>query len=134
MKIIFTFVLILFLSNFVAYSQSGLNAMNVKIDSLPNNSLQFSYPRVDLEDLAKNVQEVYTPEMVKNNVEGKVIIRVLVDYDGEILKNKIITSPSEEMSLLALSALKKSKITPAYKDGNPIGAWANFPIEFKIKR
>ena len=88
-------------------------------------------PMVDMALLQKNI--VY-PEMArKAGIEGKVMVRVLIDQQGKVLKTEIETSVNKDLDQAAIRAIKKTKFAPAMKDNKPVKFWVTIPVMFKLK-
>ena len=88
-------------------------------------------PMADMALLQKNV--VY-PEMArKGGIEGKVIVRALIDKKGKVLKTEIEKSDSKILDQSAINAIRKTKFTPATKDNKPFKFWVTIPVMFKLK-
>jgi len=87
-------------------------------------------PQVDLGELQRNV--VFPKIARRAGIEGKVIIRVLIDKLGKVKKFKIQYSDNSMLDSAAINAVKMTKFTPAIKDGKAILAWVTIPINFKL--
>jgi periplasmic protein TonB len=87
--------------------------------------------QVDLGELQKKIEY---PEVARRaGIEGKVIVRVLVDPNGRVKKAVIQQSDSQMLNTAALDAVKKSVFTPAIQNGKPILCWVSIPIQFRLK-
>jgi protein TonB len=83
--------------------------------------------------LKKNTQY---PEMARRaQIEGKVIVRVLVGKDGRPKPGKIkIEDTSNEMfNQAAIDAVMKTPFTPAIQNGQPIEVWVTVPMNFQLR-
>lgn len=89
-------------------------------------------PGVDINAISRNV--IYPEEAIKEGIEGKVIIKVLVLKDGSI-KNPIVEySDNSKLNQSAIDAIMLLKtITPAEQKGKPVDCWVSIPINFKLK-
>lgn len=88
-------------------------------------------PGVDLAALQNYL--IYPEKAKKDGIEGRVILRVLVDTDGSVRKALIQHSDSKLLNQAAIDAVKETKFTPALKNGKPIMVWVSIPINFKLK-
>jgi len=80
-----------------------------------------------------NPAPLYPPLAKSRNIEGKVVLEVLVSDQGEALKVKIISSSgSTLLDDSAYDAVKNWKFIPAQKFGKNVDATILIPIEFKI--
>lgn len=82
-------------------------------------------------DALKN--RVVYPELAKRNgVEGKVIVRVLVDKTGRPKKTLIDYSDNKILERAAVDAVMATSFSPAIQNKNPIAVWVSIPVEFKL--
>ena len=89
-------------------------------------------PKVDLAKLQKLV--VYPDLALKAEIEGRVIVRILVDSTGNVRKIVIEDSDNVILNDAAVDAIKKyGKFSPAIFKGKPIICWVSIPITFRIK-
>ncbi|MDQ1265773.1 MAG: periplasmic protein TonB [Bacteroidota bacterium] len=88
-------------------------------------------------DLAKIQNKIVYPEIARRaGIEGKVILRVMVQKDGRIKKDRIIVeySDSQLLNEAAIQAIKDYGVaTPAVQNGQPIAVWVSIPLVFKLK-
>lgn len=78
---------------------------------------------------------LYPPLARRFRMEGKVILRVLVDVDGKPLQ-VIVSSSSGHIELDKVAqkqVLAHWRFRPATQNGQPSQAWANIPIVFKLQ-
>lgn len=88
-------------------------------------------PGVDLEKLQKLV--IYPLIAYVADIEGRVIVRVLVNKSGKVLKRFIESSDHELLNKAALDAIDKyGYFTPAVQNGKKITCWVSIPVTFKI--
>ncbi|HRP01721.1 MAG TPA: energy transducer TonB [Candidatus Kapabacteria bacterium] len=89
-------------------------------------------PGVDLGKLQKSI--VYPDLARRANVEGRVVVRVLVGSDGRARKYFIESSDHELLNQAALDAIKNYGLfTPAIQNGNAITCWVSIPITFRLR-
>jgi protein TonB len=79
------------------------------------------------------VKPVY-PEMArKAGLEGRVVVRVLIDKDGKPQKAQVIKSTGiEAFEEVAIDAVMKSSYSPAIQNGRPVKCWMTIPIKFSL--
>jgi TonB family protein len=89
-------------------------------------------PGVDLVKLQKIIKY---PELARRaGVEGKVIIRVLVDEKGKARRQLIEFSDNELLNQAAMDAVNEyGAFTPAIQNAQPIMCWVSIPIQFKLR-
>ena len=79
------------------------------------------------------VQPTYPPEAFRAGEEGTVLVRVDVDASGNPTNVDVARrSGSRELDRAALDAVRKWRFDPAIKDGKPVAASAEVPVEFKL--
>jgi len=61
-----------------------------------------------------------------------VYIQVYLDESGKVVKSLVIKSAGELLDNAALSAIKKTRFTPAIVNGKPVKAKIVVPIFFKL--
>ena len=77
----------------------------------------------------------YPKELLSDSIEGRSIIQILVDEQGNIASTKILRSSHP---LLDAEALRIVRIMPCWKPardlrhGEPIKGYFTFPIQFKL--
>ena len=84
-----------------------------------------------LESINKNVH--YTEIARRLDIQGKVIIGILVDKTGNIVESEILKSLFPELDMIALNAVKQVKFNPGLQRGKPVNVRMVIPIVFKLK-
>jgi periplasmic protein TonB len=82
-------------------------------------------------DTLSNVLEY--PEMAKRaGIEGKVTIRALIGRDGQVWKMEILKSSNSIFEKPATKTIQKLHYLPALKNGEPVQAWIEQEIIYKL--
>lgn len=77
---------------------------------------------------------VYPAELEKNNIEGSVYIKAMIDTNGAVVKAVINkTSGYKEFDLSALKAAKKNRFTPALYEQKPVAMWICYKVNFELE-
>jgi len=77
---------------------------------------------------------VYPETARKTGVEGRVVVNIHIDVNGNVTEAKIQQSLGENgCNEAAINALKSVKWEPAKQDGNPVSVWIGVPVVFKLK-
>jgi protein TonB len=84
-----------------------------------------------LASIIKNIH--YTELAMRLDIEGKVVIEILVNKNGEISEAAVVKSVFPELDLIALNAVKQAKFTPGLQRGKPVKVRMTIPIVFKLK-
>ena len=73
------------------------------------------------------------PEVAREaNIEGKVVVRILVGKDGKYLKHRIIKKAHPMLAEAVGNHISKLKFTPALQGNQPIKFWVNVPFNFQL--
>jgi protein TonB len=83
-----------------------------------------------IEQIIKNV--VYPKVAKEAGIEGKVLIKAIVDEKGNVIKTEVEKSVNKDLDEAAIDAVKKTKFTPALKDDKPIETTITIPIMFRL--
>ena len=104
----------------------------MKIEDLKKLAQEESvpYPEGGFEKIQENLK---VPRIVKEGkISGTIVINVKVDEKGKILHTKFVTLlMNKKCNAAALNVIKSVNWKPAKKDGEPITAEVDVPIEFK---
>lgn len=82
-------------------------------------------------ELAKGI--VYPEEAKKNNIEGKVLVQVYIDENGNVVETEIIKSVGYGCDEVAANAIKNVKFKPAMQHGQKVKSMVVIPIMFKLQ-
>ena len=80
----------------------------------------------------RRVRPEYTEEMLANEVEGVVRVKILVDIDGKVKKAKALNDPGFGAAKQALEACLKMEFKPAMRGDQPVAVWIVVPIRFVL--
>lgn len=76
----------------------------------------------------------YPEAAAQNGVQGRVVVRFIVEKDGSISNPEISNSVDKDLDKEAMRLVNKMpKWQPAKKNGLPARSYYNFPVTFKIK-
>ena len=79
----------------------------------------------------QRIQPVY-PELAKKaGVEGKVVVKVLVDTNGEVEDAKMVKS-NPLLDEAALTAARQYKFTPAMQRDKKVKVWVSISFNFRL--
>lgn len=75
----------------------------------------------------------YPPRAKSKEIEGYVVMSLLINKQGKVEKAKVIeSSPQGIFDNSALRSIKRWNFEPAYFNGKPVKAWANQTIRFEM--
>ncbi len=67
-----------------------------------------------------------------NNIEGQVVVRVLVDKTGHPVKFAVQHSDNKLLEKAAAEAVMNTTFTPAIQNQNPVQLWISIPVTFQL--
>jgi periplasmic protein TonB len=95
----------------------------------------FDTPPAPVGGLTAIMQNVTYPKAaMKDGIEGKVLLAVVVDAAGHTKSASVQQSVRKDLDEAALKAIKKSEWIPAQKDGKPVACTIIVPIQFKLEK
>ncbi len=106
----------------------------VVVDTDPNPNdfiIVEEEPRpVNMDDIKKLIGY---PAMAKEaEIEGKVIVRVLVDKTGKYRKHVVLKDPHPILTKAVEKSLGNLQFTPGIQGGQPIKVWVTIPFDFAL--
>jgi periplasmic protein TonB len=82
----------------------------------------------------KKVDPAYPAELIRDKVEGTVILYAIIHSDGSIGEIKVLSSLEEKLDESAAKALARWKFAPGMKNGQAIDLEAVVQIPFKVRK
>ncbi|MEM6345038.1 MAG: energy transducer TonB [Bacteroidota bacterium] len=122
---------------FFNFSLIGQTEEKASEASKPAEKQEFIYaekePQVlNMGDVAAKIEY---PQLARDaGIEGIVIVRVLVDEEGNYEKHKFIEKIHPILSDQVEAHVHELKFSPALQDGKPIKFWVNIPFGFKLTK
>jgi TonB family protein len=83
-------------------------------------------------DLLRMQAPVYPPLAREANIEGTVLLRVLVSKEGKVL-NTIVLSGNPILAEAARTAAFTALFKPALQQHKPVSVWVQLPVVFSLK-
>ena len=85
-----------------------------------------------IEFISENLE--YPEEAKKKNIEGRVTIKFIVNKDGDVVNEQVVSSPDPLLTKAALEVVRK---LPKWKPGengkgDKVNVYFNLPINFKM--
>ncbi len=81
---------------------------------------------------ALDIKRFYPPAALKNQFEGDVVLRLLIDSDGTIAKVEIVSDPGEGLGPAAARAVRQLRFSPGKVNGEAVATTIPFTIRFVI--
>ena len=77
----------------------------------------------------------YPKEALRNNVQGKCILKFVVTKIGTIGKIKIVRSLSQECDEEAKRVVRTlPEFFPGRQNGRPVNVWYTLPVNFRLSK
>ena len=83
-------------------------------------------------NMIDQINPIYPEEALKNGIEGKVYVKILISKEGVPKKAVVIKSDNEIFNQSAIDAAMKYKFTPALQSGKPVALWVLMPFKFEL--
>lgn len=80
----------------------------------------------------KRVKPEYTPEMLKNSIEGVIKVKILVDIDGKVKKAIALNGLGYDSKKVAVDACFAMEFQPAMRGKEAVAVWIIIPIRFVL--
>ncbi|MXX12138.1 MAG: TonB family protein [Gemmatimonadetes bacterium] len=80
-----------------------------------------------------SVVPVHPEKALRDNLEGKVFLKFMVNVDGSVSDVKVLrTIGSEVFQKAAIDAISQFRFKPAEHNGKPVSIWMTQPISFRL--
>jgi protein TonB len=77
----------------------------------------------------------YPTVAMKNNIEGRVILQLVVTKTGKVGEVKVVRSIDPDLDSEAVRLCKSlPDFIPGRKNGQAVNVWYTLPVQFKIRR
>ncbi|PTX94362.1 energy transducer TonB [Opitutus sp. ER46] len=90
----------------------------------------FAQSKVEPPVPVRTVQPTYPNDLRREGVMGVVVIKCVIDQQGNVTEPEVEKSSNAGFDRAALDAVKRWKFKPAKQDGNPIAQKVSIPIKF----
>jgi len=82
---------------------------------------------------ALNLRKYYPAAAKRKGFEGDVVLRLLVDADGTVVKADVVSDPGEGLGPAAIqAALHELRFTPPKVNGVPVATTIPFTLHFTL--
>ena len=82
----------------------------------------------------KNIIRPKYPEIAKQaGIEGTVILKLLVDVSGKVLKVRVLKGLAKDLDEAAVKAAYATTFYPAKQRDKPVKVWVSYPIKFILE-
>lgn len=103
------------------------------LDSLPRTDAFYEREPIplNLAEVRRNMD--YPLALIEKDIEGKVVVKLLVSQTGMIEKYEILNSTHPDFTKAVLKQLDALRFSPGMIDGQNVKAWVILPFGFKLK-
>lgn len=84
--------------------------------------------------ILERVSPEYPATGLAEGIEGGVVLKILIDEDGNPLKVVVTKSLRPDFDQAATNVAKRTRFSPATRFGRPAKSWVTFPVRFKLNR
>lgn len=125
-------------SSAVTGSGAPANSIAATSSSLPPSAAPAAAPAasgtgvIQAPKLIASPPPVYPSNARSSNVEGVVVLDLLVDETGKVTQAKIVSGPAL-LQLAAVEAVHSWKYQPARQDGRPVAQHTQVTINFRLR-
>jgi len=106
-------------------SGTSKNGVAVYVEKMPSPNFNLS------EYLSENIK--YPQTAIEKNIQGKVIVKFVVNEDGHISNAEVIRGVSKELDAEALRVVSAMPDwNPGIQDGKKVSVYFTQPISFKL--
>lgn len=83
--------------------------------------------------LLREVKPEYTEEARRRNVEGDVVLEIVVRRDGSVGDVKVVQGLGGGLDRRAIDAVRQWQFSPAKRFGSPVDVLVEVAVEFKLR-
>lgn len=112
-------------------------SLHAQQDSTLEEPSPDAFIRVSEEPKPLNLQKIvnkmgYPEEARKQKIEGQVIVRVMLDKEGNYQKHVIVRRAHPLLVQAVEEHISMIKFSPAIQDNKPVQFWMNIPFNFRL--
>lgn len=83
--------------------------------------------------LLREVRPDYTEEARQRNIEGEVVLEIVVRQDGSVGDIKLIDGLGSGLNERAIAAVRQWRFSPAQRRGAPVDVLVEVAVEFRLR-
>jgi TonB family protein len=83
--------------------------------------------------ILREVKADYTEEARRRNIEGEVVLEIVVRRDGSVGDVKLLNGLGSGLNDRAIAAVKQWRFSPAKRLGSPVDVIVEVAVEFKLR-
>ena len=109
---------------------------------VPNNTVEQLSPEPEKElvlgqgnapSYARFFPPEYPPKARRMNIQGRVLLRVLVNKEGRAAAVEVVESTHPDFTRAARKSAQRSSYVPMKRTGQPAEAWVIIPFHFQLR-
>lgn len=123
-----------------AVSQGVLELREIRtkavLPEIPHAEGEFDIDQVTAPRVKRDVKPKYTREAMAAQIEGEVLLRVVVLPDGRVGSVRVLRSldPDYGLDAEAIAAARQWRFTPGTRDGAPVSVWVTLALSFSLRK
>jgi TonB family protein len=79
------------------------------------------------------VKPDYTEEARRRNLEGEVVLEIVVRRDGSVGNMRLLHGLGGGLDQRAMDAVRRWRFAPARRHGTPVDVLVEVAVEFKVR-
>jgi protein TonB len=88
----------------------------------------------DMPRLKSEVRIPYPPQAKAANIQGPVVMTLLIDASGQVREAKVVQGPGYGLDEAAVEAIKQFRFEPAKVQSNPVAVRIRYTYRFVLER
>lgn len=75
---------------------------------------------------------VYPEEARKERIQGRAIVRAVIDRDGTVTSTEVVETEHEDLGVAAAEAIRTWTFEPATLEGEPVPVYYHLTVKFRL--
>lgn len=124
------------INNFETNLELGGTGLKVETrEEIPSHTIFIPVEKQPGMDMAELQKLVEYPKLAKEaNIEGRVVVRALIDKSGEVRKTMVEYTDNSMLNQAAIDAIENYRnFTPAIQYDKAVTVWISIPIRFRLR-
>jgi TonB family protein len=123
----------LLLANAVSGAPADTNDIMIEMPS--DSTTADSLPPIEkMPEIVNFVKASYSPEVMKQGIQGTVLLELLISDSGKVDSAKVVTGLHPQLDKAALDASRAFRFTPAIAGGVPVPVLIQYEYRFSIEQ
>jgi TonB family protein len=113
-------------------SSTWSRVIHVSDTRWPADVVRGTAPGVSLASVKRDVKPGYTPDAMRDKVQGKVEMEIVVGTDGSVTHARVVKSLDSQLDSQALLAAREWTFAPCRLNAAPVACSVNLVLEFRL--